>query len=191
MDGCFSARARARNRVHAGSGFVCVGALTELWHDADAAAAALGDQGLDVDLRVEAAERAREARSQVWVELALNAEAALVARVQVQHVELCGQHRVHEVEDGAHGEEAAARVEHQPAPCKGGRVRDGHGVVHERGRRGGARGPRDELREALERVNGALRRLTATVRAARAGAGGRGRASVTQVAPVARGLELT
>jgi hypothetical protein len=65
---------------------VRVGAITELWHDTDAAAAALGDKGLDVDLRVEAAERAREARSEVRVELALHSKAALVARVQVQHV---------------------------------------------------------------------------------------------------------
>ena len=46
-------------------------------------------------LRVEAAQDAPERRREVRVQLALHAEAAVVGRVEVQHVELRGLRRGH------------------------------------------------------------------------------------------------
>eukprot|EP00966_Prymnesium_polylepis_P328303 7384108-Prymnesium_polylepis.2 len=125
----------------------------KLGDDADATIGSVGDDGPHIVLRVVAGVQACEGGGEVRVRLALNAEAAHVGCVQVEHVQLGRRHRVEQVVQEWQREEAAAAVDHQAAPRVGRCVLDRDGVVVQRRGRFV-----HQLHERLEAVDGTVDR---------------------------------
>ena len=115
----------------------------ELGNDANAAVGGVGNDLLDVGLRVVAAPRA--VLVQLRKEPALDAEALIVAQVQMQHVQLHGRHRIEVPQDHRLRHPVAYGVDHQPAPWIARAVLD-----RDHGQADGAVGPLDELQDGLE-----------------------------------------